>query len=80
MNDFTAEVSEIDRATAIGLDRGWDHANFVAAYGPDSGHNTPAYPGWVEKSVEAVRTAFAEAWELGGDRFTEGLYPDGSTV
>jgi hypothetical protein len=80
MIDFTADVSELDRATAIGLDRGWDHANFVAAYGPEHARTAPAYPGWVEKAPVAVREAFAAAWELGGDRFNEGLYPDGSAV
>jgi hypothetical protein len=76
--DTTAEASDIDVAFATGLDRGWDHANFVEAYGPEHGHNTPAYPGWVANGSEEVREAFAEAWELGADRFNEGLYPDGS--
>jgi hypothetical protein len=76
--DTTAEASDIDVAFATGLDRGWDHANFVAAYGPQGNPNQVAYPGWVENGSEEVREAFREAWELGTDRFNEDLYPDGS--
>jgi hypothetical protein len=75
-----AEASDIDVAFATGLDRGWDHANYVEAYGPQGNPNLVPYPGWVENSSLEVRAAFRDGWEQGVDRFTEGLYPDGSPV
>lgn len=43
----TNATSLTEQATDLGHSRGWDHANFVAAYGKQHDRRTPDYPEWL---------------------------------
>ena len=43
----TARTDDEQRAYNAGLDRGWDHENFVQAYGKEHDRRTPDYPSWL---------------------------------
>ncbi|MEV7675044.1 hypothetical protein [Streptomyces sp. NPDC088752] len=45
--ETTARTADEQRAYDAGLDRGWDHANFVASYGKEHDRRTPDYPAWL---------------------------------
>lgn len=67
MNELEQEAAE------IGRNRGWDHANFVEAYGGDP-NESPEVP---ELFAEA-ESFFLSGWEEGVSNFAGGLYADGS--
>lgn len=73
----------------LGIDRGWDHQNYVEAYGEE--HDSPIdYPARLEsdsrygfggpEASERVqdRRDFAAGWKLGRSRRKNGMYPDGT--
>lgn len=43
----TERTEEEQRAYDAGVERGWDHANFVDAYGKEHDRRTPDYPSWL---------------------------------
>lgn len=50
----------IQEATELGHSRGWDHANFVAAYGKQHDRRTPDYPGWLGIDPNAEGISYEE--------------------
>lgn len=83
----------MSEAYEAGLERGWDHANYVKAYGVGHDRRTPDYPGWLSlndnqgaygtnTSAErhAARAEFSVGWSDGRKRFARGQYPDGSKI
>ncbi|MFI9271930.1 hypothetical protein ACIGXM_14585 [Kitasatospora sp. NPDC052896] len=38
---------EIAEAREVGISRGWNHANYINAYGKDGTSKGPDYPGWL---------------------------------
>lgn len=47
-------MTESEAAYELGLSRGWDHANFVDAYGKEHESRTPDYPGWMGTDPNAA--------------------------
>jgi hypothetical protein len=44
---MTTDDDRMAEAYTLGCDRGWDHANFVDAYGKEHERNKPDYPAWM---------------------------------
>lgn len=75
----------VEAARAAGIGRGWDHANYVDAYGPDpvvkpgeDGAPGRVRPGWVRPGAQ--HRAYMAGWRLGVDRFKRGRYADGTRM
>ncbi len=71
VKDSTLEVivkgKELDEAFELGRDRGWDHANFIAAYGKEH-ECRPTYPG----SMALDPAEFGISYEESQARIREG--------
>lgn len=55
-------------AYEIGKSRGWDHANFVEAYGGDKDSGPESIPGYIQPDQESD---FLDGWEQGVENFEE---------
>ncbi|WP_394360716.1 hypothetical protein [Amycolatopsis sp. SB7-3] len=57
----------------VGLDRGWDAANFAEAYGgdPESG---------IGNHVDSRTEGFADGFRKGIERFQNGQFADGTPI
>lgn len=71
---FGEAVSDAGKAWESGVDHGWDHANFVNAYGKKHDQRRPEVPGFHRGCTEA----FEQGWREGHKRYTRGLWQDGS--
>ncbi|WP_424863034.1 hypothetical protein [Streptomyces sp. MMS24-I29] len=71
---FGDPVSDAGRAWESGVCRGWDHANFVTAYGKEHDRRSPDVP----ESYHRCAEAFEQGWREGRKRYTRGLWQDGS--
>lgn len=60
-------------AREIGLSRGWDHANYVEAYGGDP-NEAPEVPA----RFASVESFYLSAYEEGVTLYLEGLWHDGT--
>jgi hypothetical protein len=47
MTTDTTDDDRLSEAYELGCNRGWEHANFVNAYGPEHERNKPDYPAWM---------------------------------
>lgn len=73
---FGESVSDAGKAWESGVDHGWSHANFVAAYGKEHDHRRPEVPGYHQGCSEA----FEQGWREGCKRYTRGCWQDGSKM
>jgi hypothetical protein len=65
---MTTTDDRIAKAYELGCSRGWDHSNFVDAYGKEHEHKGPRYP----SHVLPIEYGSAEHWRLTpDDRFAE---------
>lgn len=57
----------------VGIDKGWDAANFAEAYGgdPESG---------MDAHADSKTDGFADGYREGIKRFRGGLFPDGTAI
>lgn len=72
-------------AREAGINKGWDHANYVDAYGPDpktkpgeEGARGRMMPSWV--NTPAMIRAYRDGFAVGQRRFKAGRYPDGTKI
>lgn len=78
-------------AYQMGIDRGWDHQNYVEAYGPTES-NSPDYPASLEpdsrygfsgpKGRERAegRRQFAKGWAVGRRYYRQNRWQDGTKM
>lgn len=57
-NDTNAAA--LTKAYELGTSRGWDHANFVDAYGKEHERRDPGYPGWMGIDPNADGISYEE--------------------
>lgn len=62
-------------AYEIGRSRGWDHANFVGAYGGDLSESPEVPPRFSD-----VESFFLSGWEDGVTKYGDSEYPDGTSM
>ncbi|MFJ5725831.1 hypothetical protein [Streptomyces sp. NPDC093149] len=67
-------VSDAGKAWESGVVRGWDHANFVDAYGKRHDQRRPEVPSFQQGCTKA----FEQGWREGLKRYTRGLWQGGS--
>jgi len=91
MPENTSErTEEQQRAYDVGAERGWDHANYVDAYGeeekPAPGEPGPRRrmcPSWIlnrRYPTPPLLPHYNKGWDAGVRRFKSGRYADGTKV
>lgn len=70
------EITLEQEATELGLQRGWDHANYCDAYGIELHNYTPDIP----LRFTEIATFYTSGWEEGRERFENDQFPDGSPM
>jgi hypothetical protein len=71
---FGEATSDAGKAWESGVHRGWDHANFVEAYGEEHDTRHPEVPGGYEEHAGA----FEQGWREGIKRYRAGRWQDGT--
>lgn len=71
---FGESASDAGQAWEAGLNRGWDHANFVQAYGQEHDTRRPDVPAHHADHADA----FEQGWREGIKRYRAGRWQDGT--
>lgn len=60
MTDTDTDSAALAEAYELGCSRGWDHANFVDAYGKEHERRAPDYPSWMGTDPNEDGIAYEE--------------------